>query len=234
MQALPASLSSTAIQLQWSASDAQSGIDSFSVQVKADGGPWNDYLSDVPGEARSLFYVGQQGHSYAFRMQAQDRAGNLRPYPANPEATTSILSNVCQSLDAYEPDQGTASPIQTNWTAQLHNFCNPVSGSAGLADQDWVTFNAEAGQRYIIQAIPQDPAAAVNLTLYAGDKTTQLAHATTDIFGSPTRITWVAGSSGLVYVNMAHFNPGVAGSSVSYRIYVLKNYPMFFFPLVNR
>ena len=234
MGSLPASVTSTAIQLQWTASDAQSGIDHFDVQVKIDSGAWGDYQTNVPGDARSLWYVGQQGHAYAFRMQVADRAGNLRPYPASPEAATSIPADVCLTLDAYEPDQVTAAAIQTNWTPQLHNFCSPIQGSGGLADQDWVTFTPEPGQRYLIQAAPQNPAAGVNLTLYASDKTTILAQASTDVFGRSTWTTWTAGSSDPVYLKMEHFNPAVAGSSVLYKVSVLKNFPVIFMPLVGR
>ncbi len=233
VQALPASETSTAIQLQWTASDAQSGIDHFDVQVSDNGGAWGDAQTGIDASARSLWYVGQQGHTYAFRMQAADLAGNLRPYPAAPEASTSIVANVCPTLDAYEPDNVNATPIQTDGTSQLHNFCNKASGSPWVGDQDWITFTPQAGARYLIQAVPENALAGVKLTLYASDKTTLLAQVTTDVFGQGTHITWKAGSGNPVYVKMEHFNSLVAGSSVSYRVYVFKNYPMYFFPVLS-
>ncbi len=231
--ALPATETSTAIQLQWTASDAQSGIDHFEVQSRMDGGVWQNADLNVPSLARSLWYVGQPGHSYGFRMQARDRAGNLRAYPTGDEAATTIPTNICAALDVYEPDETAAAPIQTNGVAQTHNLCNPAPGSGGLGDQDWVTFTAESGQRYLIQALPQNPAAALNLTLYANDKATVLAQASTSGYGIPTSLIWKAQGAGPVYVKMQHINLGVAGSSVSYQVIVVKNYPMLFFPRID-
>jgi murein DD-endopeptidase MepM/ murein hydrolase activator NlpD len=234
MQALAPHMTSTAIQLQWTASDTQSGIDHFAVQVADNGGAWQDYQTEVASAERSLWYVGQQGHSYAFRMLAEDRAGNLRPYPSNAEATTTIPSMVCTALDAYEPDNPNAAFIQTNGMPQQHNFCSPPPGSPGLSDQDWIQFTPQAGGRYLILATPVDPSAAVNLTLLASNKTTILAQVTTDIFGKATMLTWKAASAVPVYVRMEHFNGAVAGSSVGYRVSVIKNYPVYFFPVMSR
>jgi murein DD-endopeptidase MepM/ murein hydrolase activator NlpD len=235
VQALPTPAASTAIQLQWAASDTQSGIDHFAVQAMVDNsGTWVDYATNVPGADRSLFYVGQQGHQYAFRMQAVDRAGNTRPYPSGAEASTTIPANVCPTPDAFEPDQASAKTILTGGSYQVHNYCNPVSGSNGLGDQDWVTFTPQAGQRYLIQAAPQDPAAAAKLTLLAGDKSTVLAQASTDVFGKITTIIWKAPNSSPVFLKMEHFNPGVAGSGVLYTVSVTANYPRLYLPLVGR
>jgi hypothetical protein len=234
VQALAPAQSSTVIQLQWTASDAQAGLDHFDVQVSDNGGAWLDDQTGIPAAARSLFYVGQQGHTYAFRMQAADRAGNLRPFPSGAEASTSIPANVCTTLDAYEPDTLNAAAISTNGTSQLHNFCNPVGGSAGLGDQDWVTFTPQAGSRYLIVAVPENALAGVRLSLYAADKTTLLGQVSTGIFGQATSLTWKAGSATPVFVKMEHFNSSAAGSSLSYRIYVFKNYPLIYLPVLGR
>jgi murein DD-endopeptidase MepM/ murein hydrolase activator NlpD len=230
VQALPASAASTAIQLQWTASDDQTGLDHFEVKVAVNGGAWQDVDTNVPPDSRSLWYVGQQNHTYAFRIIAVDRAQNSNYL----EVTTSIPSNVCQTFDSYEPDSSAnAASIQVNGDFQVHNFCNPAGGSKGLGDQDWIQFTPQAGRRYRIQTVPLDDAASVNLTLFASDRTTVLAHATMDEFGKQTSITWTATSADPLLVKMEHFNPAVAGSSVSYKVYLLLNNLDVYFPWIT-
>jgi hypothetical protein len=231
VQALPDSATSTAIHLQWTASDGESGLDHFEVRVKADSSAdWTDVDTDLSSASRSLWYVGQQSHSYTFKITAVDQAGNT----TSDQASTSIASNVCKTYDSYETDTTNAASIQTDGASQVHTFCNPVAGSDGLGDQDWIQFTPIAGQRYRIQVVPQDGAASANLTLFAQDRTTVLAQTTANGFGKLTSITWTATSADPLFVKMEDFNPAVAGSSVSYQVYVLPNNIDLYFPWMAR
>lgn len=61
--------------VNWTGSDANSGVDYFEVQVQMDGGEWHSWLSQTDMEAAE--YTGQSGRTYTFRVRAVDKAGNL-------------------------------------------------------------------------------------------------------------------------------------------------------------
>jgi Fibronectin type III domain len=68
---------SSSIQLHWSAKDPQpgSGVASYQLQVRADGGAWKTLLGSTA--ARTLTYRGaRSGHRYTFRLRARDRVDN--------------------------------------------------------------------------------------------------------------------------------------------------------------
>jgi hypothetical protein len=67
----------SAIQLHWTAQDPQpgSGVASYDLQVRIDGGAWKTLLGS--SAATKLTYRGtQRGHRYAFRLRAKDRVDN--------------------------------------------------------------------------------------------------------------------------------------------------------------
>ncbi len=71
-------------QVQWSGSDNLSGIASYNIQYKdLRSDQWNDWMTAVPSTKIYDLFVGQVGHSYSFRCQAMDKAGNPGSYPAS-------------------------------------------------------------------------------------------------------------------------------------------------------
>jgi hypothetical protein len=77
--------------VSWSGKDpGGSGIASYDVQVRVDGGAWGSWIVDAdPAVSSAEFMAGQDGRIYAFRARAEDRAGNLEPFgPA--EASTTV------------------------------------------------------------------------------------------------------------------------------------------------
>jgi hypothetical protein len=67
--------------VQWTASDqGGSGVRDFDVQYQADGGPWQDWVTDTTTTARE--FSGEFGHNYGFRVRSTDNVGNEAPYPA--------------------------------------------------------------------------------------------------------------------------------------------------------
>ena len=88
MKALPAVLDKTQIYVEWSAADPHAEVTGYDVQVKADNGPWGDWLSNTP--ATSGVYQGMDGRRYAFRCRAKDAAGNIENYPEGEMAFTIV------------------------------------------------------------------------------------------------------------------------------------------------
>jgi hypothetical protein len=83
------STTAPSIPLSWGATDAAAGVDHYDVEVSADGTAFTPWLTATTSTGAT--YAGEAGHSYAFRVRAADRMGNLSPY---------AVSNV---LEVVEP-----------------------------------------------------------------------------------------------------------------------------------
>jgi murein DD-endopeptidase MepM/ murein hydrolase activator NlpD len=219
---LPALSSATLIPLQWTGSDAQSGIDHFDVEVNSDGSGWNVWQSGLAAGSTHINYLGQLGHAYAFRVVAYDKAGNS----ARSEASTTIAT--C-GADSLEPDDTILHASALSLGAlQEHTFC-------GVGDVDWMSFSAVKGQTYLLQGIPTSPLATVWLTLFGSDGVTLLLDAphAPDQFNIGASIYWRAPASGLYYVRAQHSYPAIAGPNISYRMVLSISYDAFL-PVVMR
>jgi spore germination protein YaaH/flagellar hook assembly protein FlgD len=71
--ALPASETDEGFPVSWAAQD-ENGIAAYDVQVSVDGGPWLPWLTGTT--ATGDVWLGSDGHTYAFRVRAQDGQGN--------------------------------------------------------------------------------------------------------------------------------------------------------------
>jgi len=74
------------LSVQWSGSDQGRGIQSFDVQVRDNGDSWADWYTWAAGT--SAPFVGQDGHTYCFRVRARDYAGNVGSYATAPGCVT--------------------------------------------------------------------------------------------------------------------------------------------------
>lgn len=63
------------VRVNWSASDAGSGIASYALKMSTDGGAWQ-VVSLAPPTATSMSFQLAAGHSYRFTASARDGAGN--------------------------------------------------------------------------------------------------------------------------------------------------------------
>ncbi|MEM3554975.1 MAG: hypothetical protein QXU79_04095, partial [Candidatus Micrarchaeaceae archaeon] len=107
VRTLPAFHNTLGFWVSWIAEDpGGSGVARILVQVR-DGfnGQWNDWL---PYAGPFAFFEGaQHGHTYYFRSQATDWAGNVEPWPQNPDydafTTVDLLPPTSQvnALPAY-------------------------------------------------------------------------------------------------------------------------------------
>jgi hypothetical protein len=81
---LPEYTTNTEFSVEWSGSDGAggTGIADYDVQVKDGNGQWTDWLTGTTGMSAS--FEGMQGHSYHFRVRAEDPAGNIEEYPMSP------------------------------------------------------------------------------------------------------------------------------------------------------
>ncbi|MCW5553063.1 MAG: hypothetical protein KIS67_13000 [Verrucomicrobiae bacterium] len=92
VQPLP-ELSGRIFPVQWTAQDdpGGSGLVGVDVYLTVDG--INTLLWLNRTLATSTWFIGEVGHSYAFRTEARDYVGNVESAPATPEAATFIPTN---------------------------------------------------------------------------------------------------------------------------------------------
>jgi hypothetical protein len=90
--ALPATTTETQFAVSWGGADTPSGVRWYNVQYR-DGGrpdsPWIDWKTST-AETAAIF-TGEAGHTYSFRAQALDNAGNLGSYAGGDGDTTTTV-----------------------------------------------------------------------------------------------------------------------------------------------
>ncbi len=89
---LPPRSTSPQIVVEWGGQDAPSGIATYDLQVRVDGGDFRDWLTGTT--MTRAVYMGGLGHTYGFRSRAHDRAGNAEGWPAGPDAETRVVARV--------------------------------------------------------------------------------------------------------------------------------------------
>ena len=217
---------STAFQLQWTGIDNLSGIEYHELQSQIGTGGWSEILPNPSGTYNSIWFVGQSGTQYNFRMRGVDYAGNQESLPPDAETSTAIPdpATICSTPDAWDDtgDDNTpnnATVIDVNEPAKIHNFCNPLT-SDRLGDEDWVNFNVDTGVDYILESTPLFDITGAVLELYAADGTTLITSAQSNMIGEKARIIWTSDRTGQVYLRVRHLDGNIAGNIVSYELKV--------------
>ena len=217
---------STAFQLQWTGSDNLSGIEYHELQSQIGTGGWSEILPNPSGTDNSIWFVGQSGKQYNFRMRGVDYAGNQESFPPDAETSTIIpdAATICSTPDAWDDpgDDNTpnnATVIDVNEPAKIHNFCNPLTNDR-LGDEDWVNFNVDTGVDYILESIPLFDNTGAVLELYAADGTTLIKSAQSNMIGEKARIIWTSDRTDQVYLRVRHLDGNIAGNIVSYELKV--------------
>ncbi|HSM38854.1 MAG TPA: glycosyl hydrolase family 18 protein, partial [Candidatus Limnocylindrales bacterium] len=85
---LPPTVDGLSLNVSWRVLDYASGVDSYKVQLRRNGGSWTTWLSGT--RATSAWYSGVAGSSYEFRVQAVDWKGNAQPWITVPPKPASV------------------------------------------------------------------------------------------------------------------------------------------------
>jgi hypothetical protein len=81
---LPAVTYENVFQVNWTGTDNSSGVRAYNIQYRdTNRDDWNDWLLNQPASHPFELFNGQPGHTYYFRCQAIDNAGNVGDYPTN-------------------------------------------------------------------------------------------------------------------------------------------------------
>jgi hypothetical protein len=155
--ALPAQSTSHDIAVTWSGTDATSGIAAYAVSVSKDGGDYTLWKQGTT--ATSGTYQGEVGHTYAFTSVAIDNAGNIEPFPALPDATTSLVDTLVLA-PAVPPTVSGAARVGSRLTASVGVWNTAVTASyqwlrngspiAGARASSYVPVAADLGARVAV------------------------------------------------------------------------------------
>ena len=224
---------STAVPLEWNASDNIAGLADFDIQSQENNGAWQDLLVGINGQLRQGWAVVDAGLSTGFRMRGVDRIGNTESYPTGAEASVQVNDNFCSRPDTWENDNTSATATAAVGVVSIeeHNFCNPQAGAGYLNDQDWVLINMRAGSQLIVNAQPLYGATAAVLRLYGANGTSLLTQSGASQFGEIAQLIWDAPADGTVYLQVTHIDGRVAGNDVRYKL-VIRNGHHSFLPLL--
>jgi hypothetical protein len=124
---LDASQPSVIFNVNWAGTDTGSGVQSYTIFVSVNGGPFTPWISNTT--ATSGFFPGQPSKTYAFYSVARDQTGNIENAKTSAETTTTTTSSFSNSVDDprffvwqhyldflnREPDQGG----WDYWTSQI-------------------------------------------------------------------------------------------------------------------
>ncbi len=163
--------------VRWSGDDAGgSGIHLFDIQYRDGTGEWTDWLTQT-SRWSWWFTPVEDGHTYAFRSRATDRAGNVEPWPDTPDASTTVdltpPSSAVSNLPPYSRASFTVSWSGVDDTSGIASYdvqvCweNCTLKPAGWTD--WLTgttdtsatFHGEDGRTYYFRSRATDRAGNV-------------------------------------------------------------------------
>lgn len=228
----------TAVKLQWYASDNLSGLNYFELQSRLGTGNWSNIVPNPGGNEDHVWYIGQAGNQYGFRLRGVDRAGNQEPFPVDAETVTTIpnANTICSQPDAWDisgndNSPGNASIFPMNGPYRVHNFCNPLTADR-LGDEDWVSFTVEKGSEYLLESIPLSEATGTILELIAADGTSLITSAQSSSMGEKSRILWSSDRDDKVYLRIRHLDGRVAGNIISYQLKI-DNFVPIFLPFIR-
>ncbi len=92
VDALPAFIFEQPFTVSWSGTDNLSGIKCYDVQYREAGGPWVEWFTCIT-ETSTQVSGAQDGVTYELRARATDNAGNVQPWPNDPQTHTTISTS---------------------------------------------------------------------------------------------------------------------------------------------
>jgi murein DD-endopeptidase MepM/ murein hydrolase activator NlpD len=208
---------STAVRLSWDAASAGAGLGSFELQWRTQPGSWDAANSlTFSAAARSAWFAGQPGGSYAFRLRALDANGQPEPWPAGGAAEITLSLPAACALDAFEPDDDSllARTLALGATAQ-GNLC-------GAGNPDWFRVDVVNAGNYFVTASSLNGGAAVRITAYAADGVTLVGSGQAAGIGQGATARFRAAAPGTYYLKVEPLLPHLMGTDAVYGLRVTK------------
>lgn len=219
---------STAVRLSWDGFDNGAGFGGFELQWRHEPGTWQDGgIIRIPAHQRSVWFVGQPGASYAFRLRAIDINDQVEDWPvADVAEKFATLPSSCQP-DENEPDD---TPIQARsleagkWLSA--NLC-------GAGNSDWYRIEILQAGNYLIPAFSHNGGAAVKMRLFVEDAASEVAATQAAAAGENAYLRFDSPGSGTYYLQVEPLLPNLMGTDAVYRLNLWEVQDTFL-PLISR
>ncbi|MEP7341654.1 MAG: SBBP repeat-containing protein [Acidobacteriota bacterium] len=152
-------------KVQWSGTDANSGIRDYTIYVSTNGGSYSTWLKETT--ATSGDFSGQAGKSYRFYSVARDQVGNVETRPSSPDATTTVSSGQTPApqLASVSPVSTTAGGPAFTLTVNGTNFVNGAKVRWNGADKT-TTFVSATELKATIPAADIAASGAASITVF--------------------------------------------------------------------
>lgn len=227
LRALPATSTSTLIQLNWRVEDGLSDLSHFVLENRVNGGSWQTLESHLAADTRAYWFWGAPGQKVDFCLRGVDTVGNTEACPAPVEATTTFEASCApDTFEAGGDGLPGGAPALTLDAAQEHNLC-----AAG--DVDWVKINLSAGQTVAMDVYPLGGHAGVQFDLYGQNSSSVLLLSrTVDSPDEASSAYLTPAQSGTYYLRIRGFDARLGGSAVRYGVRV--SIPQAIFLPLNR
>jgi hypothetical protein len=156
MSPLPQYTTAASFWVSWSGTDSGSNVAYYNLQYQLNQGAWQPLISNT---TQTTFYVqNAQSGVYGFRVQAVDGAGNVQPWPANAQATTTVLVNPLAVVQPFNPPilQSTA-PITKSFNVIWKGYSPPGTSLTTIT----VTYRYNSGPWALWSTFPGTQTSAV-------------------------------------------------------------------------
>jgi len=121
---LPAFSRVAQFTLNWTSSDASSGVANCTLYVSDNGGDYRPFVNRTT--VTTMAFTGAEGHNYRFFSVALDRARNLEAVPEGPDASTTVDTIAPVSTVSPLPAYSTNASFAVFWSGK-----DDTSGVAG-------------------------------------------------------------------------------------------------------
>jgi len=154
--ALPAN-SSQQFTVNWSGSDAGTGIAYYDIYLSVNSGPFSKWLSQTT--LNGSLYDGQIGSHYAFYSVATDVAGNVETAPASAQAQTTVSVVNTPPTISLGPKQTISQGDTLTLTSQVHDSDLPAQTFSFdlLAAPAGVLLNPNTGSLIWVTSVADGP-----------------------------------------------------------------------------
>ncbi len=134
---LPASVDEQTVDVAWRAVDYVSGVNSYNVQVRRDGGSWATWLSAT--KATHATFSGDAGATYTFRVQAIDWKGNAQAWTDVPAKPANVTKGAFASVatDALNIRSGAGTGYAAVGSASTGDVVYVLDGPVSANGYQW-------------------------------------------------------------------------------------------------
>jgi len=114
--ALPPYTFASSFIVNWSGTDnpGGSGIKTYDIQVRVNGGSWQNWLTGTSSTSGQITGAAQ-GNVYEFQARATDNAGNVGSYPNHPQASTTVVLYSVAVVRPFSPYITDQTSFNVSW-----------------------------------------------------------------------------------------------------------------------